>query len=83
MISLNNSFDEPVCNFHIENSPELKIERTDKPGFLMITGDARIAQFVINDCCVEMETVLFSLPAIIALPEILAFEIENFLPLRS
>ena len=31
----------------------------------------------------EMETVLFSLPAIVALPAILAFEIENFLSLRS
>ena len=57
-----------------------------KPGFHMIAGiagDARIAQFVTSDRCVEMETVLFSLPAIVALPAILAFQIENFLSLRS
>ena len=35
-------------------------------------SDARIAQFVTSDRCVEMETVLFSLPAIVALPAILA-----------
>ena len=34
--------------------------------------------FVTSDRCVEMETVLFSLPAIVALPAILAFEKENF-----
>ena len=35
-----------------------------------------------SDRYVEMETVLFSLPAIVTLPAILAFEIENFLSLR-
>ena len=34
--------------------------------------------FVTSDRYVEMETVLFSLPAIVALPAILAFETENF-----
>ena len=33
--------------------------------------------FVTNDRCVEMETVLFSLPAIIALPAIVAFRPGN------
>ena len=37
--------------------------------------------FVTRNRCVEMETVLFSLPAIVALPAILAFELENFLSL--
>ena len=40
-------------------------------------------KFVTSDRCVKVETVLFSLPAIVALPAILAFEIENFLSLRS
>ena len=47
------------------------------PGFYLIAriaGDARIGP------CVEIETVLFSLPAINALAAILAFEIENVLP---
>ena len=34
--------------------------------------------FVTSDRCVEMETVLFSLPAIVVLPAILAFETEKF-----
>ena len=34
--------------------------------------------FVTSDRCVEMGTVLFSLPAIVALPAILAFETEKF-----
>ena len=38
---------------------------------------------VTSDRCVEMETVLLSLPAIVALLAIVAFEIENFLSLRS
>ena len=33
-------------------------------------------EFVSSDCCVEMETVFVSLPAIIELPAIVAFEIS-------
>ena len=40
-------------------------------------------RYVTSDRCVEMETVLFSLPAIVVLPAILAFEIENSLSLQS
>ena len=40
-------------------------------------------KFVTSDRCVEMEVVLFSLPAIVPLPAIVAFEKENFLSLRS
>ena len=39
--------------------------------------------FVISDRCVEMETLLFSFPAIVVLPAILAFEIEDSLSLQS
>ena len=38
--------------------------------------------FVTSDRCAEVETVLFSLLAIVAVPAILAFEIENFLSLH-
>ena len=46
-----------------------------------IAGDATKGshKFVTSDCCNEMETVLRSLPAIVALPAILEFEIENSL----
>ena len=57
-----------------------------KPGFHMIAriaGDARIAQICDQRSLHQMETVLFSLPAIVALPVILAFEMEIFLSLRS
>ena len=37
-------------------------------------------KFVTSHHGVQMETVLFSLPTIVALPAIVAFEIENFLP---
>ena len=41
-------------------------------------------KFVTSDRCVEMETVLFSLLAIVALPAILPFDVEkNILSLRS
>ena len=48
-----------------------------------IAGDARITNILTSDRCVEMETVWFSLPAIVALLTILVFEIENFLSLLS